>query len=260
MTDISDRADLWLQRFRPPASATACRLICFPHAGGAASFFFRISSLLPASVDVLAVQYPGRQDRRHEKCIADVARLADHISNRVDDLDDTPIVLFGHSMGALLAFEVARRMEVGRRHALAGLVVSGRRAPFLHREEKIHTLDDDSLLDHLCELGGTDRHLVQDREVRMMIIPAIRADYTAAETYHYVCGPKLSCPLAVFTGDRDPMVSVDEARAWQDQVAGKFTLRVFPGGHFYLQEHYSVTTAALGEEISSFLSRPVAPR
>ena len=138
---VADGSDLWLRRFHPAADAPV-RLVCFPHAGGSASFYFPGSAALADGCDVSALQYPGRQDRRHEPNVDDIGVLADRIAPVLEPLFDRPVVFFGHSMGAVLAFEVARRLEA-RGHEPALLFASGRRAPSTVREENVHQRDDD---------------------------------------------------------------------------------------------------------------------
>lgn len=253
----SDRdrgAGPWLRRFAQPAD-TRCRLVCFPHAGGSASFYFPLFKALRGVADVLAVQYPGRQDRLSEKCIENIEGLADGIFTSLRPLADAPLVLFGHSMGAVLAFEVARRLErVTGGSQLLGLVSSGRRAPSAHRYEQVHQRDEVGLMAAIGELSGTDTRLLDDEQMRRMILPSIRSDYKAIETYRYQPGPGLTCPVCVLVGKTDPLVTADEARAWRLHTTGRFSLRRFPGGHFYLSEQWDSIVSALAEEIPGFSS------
>ncbi|MET7703686.1 MULTISPECIES: thioesterase II family protein [unclassified Streptomyces] len=231
-TQTTVDSSAWIRRFHPAAHA-AHRLVCFPHAGGAASFYFPVSRTLAPDVDVLAIQYPGRQDRRHEPCIDSIPALADAVAEQIEPWCQGPVTFFGHSMGASLAFEVARRLEE-RGTVLHGLFASGRRAPSAVRDERVHLLDDDGLITDISRLSGTDTQVLGDPEILRMILPAVRADYRAAETYRYTPGPPLTCPLFALTGDDDPQVTLEEARAWGEHTTGPFTLQVFAGGHFYL--------------------------
>jgi pyochelin biosynthetic protein PchC len=233
----------WLRRFHPSPGGRA-RLACFPHAGGSASFYFSLSASLSASTEVLAVQYPGRQDRAADKRVDDIPELADRVREALEAWTDRPLALFGHSMGAVVAFEVARRLERDAVTPVA-LIASSRRAPSRHRHETVHLLDDDGLVAALRRLGGTDARLLADEELRRMILPAVRSDYKAIETYRCPAGSRLSCPTTVFVGDSDPMTTLDEARAWSEHTTGRFDLRVFHGGHFYIGHHQGQVTGAI---------------
>ncbi|MGB2572476.1 thioesterase II family protein [Micromonospora citrea] len=248
MTD-SDNG-LWVRRFHP-APAGAPRLVCLPHAGGSASFYFPVSRALSPAVEVLAIQYPGRQDRRLEPCVDSIGELARQVYGVLRPWRDQPLAIFGHSMGATLGFEVARLIEADGGAPVAHLFPSGRRAPSCARHETVHLLDDEGLLADVRKLSGTNQAVLGDPEMLRAALPAIRNDYRAAETYAYTPGPKLSCPVTVFTGDDDPKSSIDEAKAWERHSTGPFDLQVFPGGHFFLAQHQP----AILRTISAALAR-----
>jgi pyochelin biosynthetic protein PchC len=247
MTASTD-SQLWARRFHP-APAAGARLVCFPHAGGSASYFHPVSAVLAPAADVLAVQYPGRQDRRHEPMIDDIGALADLLTDVLDDGDTRPRILFGHSMGASLAFEVGRRLEA-RGKAPAGLVVSGRRAPSAVRDERLHLKDDKGLLAEVRLLSGTESKVLDDDEIMQMALPAIRNDYRAAETYRYQEGPDVSCPIVTLIGDADPKVTKAEAEVWAQHTSGSFELHVYPGGHFFLTQHHVAINRLLADHLA----------
>ncbi|MGC4807526.1 thioesterase II family protein [Micromonospora sp. DT233] len=234
MTDSDDAQ--WVRRFHP-ASAGARRLVCLPHAGGSASFYFPVSRALSPAVEVLAIQYPGRQDRGHEPCVESVPELARRVFAALRPWLDEPLAIFGHSLGASVGFELARLMEAEHGTPAAHLFASGRRAPSVARHETVHLLDDEGLLADVRRLSGALSAVLDDAELLRAVLPAIRSDYRAAETYEYVPGPRLTCPVTVFTGDADPRTTVDEAKAWERHTTGPFDLQVLPGGHFFLTEH-----------------------
>jgi surfactin synthase thioesterase subunit len=231
----TDDADRWIRRFHPAPDA-GTRLVCLPHAGGSASFYFPVSRALSPSLDVLAVQYPGRQDRMGEPPVGDLDELADRAFAALSGWLDRPAVLFGHSLGATVGFEVARRMQATGRAPVA-LVVSARRAPSVQRPETVHLRSDDGLLAELTGLSGTDPRLLGDPDLLRAVLPVLRSDYRAAETYRYRPGPRLTCPVTALTGDEDPKVTLDEARAWGGHTDAGFEFHVFAGGHFYLASH-----------------------
>jgi surfactin synthase thioesterase subunit len=237
MTPARD-GDRWVLRFHPSADSEF-RLLCFPHAGGAASYYFPLSQSLTPGIEVLAVQYPGRQDRRREKCIDNIPELADRIFEALEPWTGPPPAFFGHSMGAILAFEVARRLQQRTGEGPAWLFVSGRSAPSRQRREDVHLGDDADLLTELYRAGGTDRRVLQNLELRAAVLPTIRNDYRAIESYVHSPGPPLNCPVTTLVGDTDGKTTVDEASAWSAHTTGEFDLRVFEGGHFYLDAHRS---------------------
>lgn len=231
----SARFQNWLRRFSPAGDATSA-LVCLPHAGGSASFFFPLARALAPAIDVLAVQYPGRQDRRHEPNIDNLPELADRIVDALRELDDRPFALFGHSMGALLAYEVALRLAAAGLQTPSHLFASGRRAPSRQRADRIHLSSDGEILAHIRRLGGPGSMALDDPELRAMALPLIRNDYRAVETYRPAPAAVLDCPITALTGDRDVLVSLDEAQAWAGHTTGPFDLVVLPGGHFYLAD------------------------
>jgi surfactin synthase thioesterase subunit len=247
MTVTSLDTGAWIRRFHPAPDAPA-RLVCFPHAGGSASYFFPVSRALAPRADVLGVQYPGRQDRRHEPCVGDLIELAEMIVPQLEPWLDRPVTFFGHSLGASLAFEVARRLPGAD---LRALFVSGRGAPTRPRDEGMHLVDDHRLVADLARMSGTDAAVLRDEEILRTVLPALRADYRAAETYRYQPGPPLTCPVTALIGDRDDQVTEPEARAWSDRTTGPFDLRVFPGGHFYLNEHAAAVIDVLRKQLSA---------
>lgn len=239
----------WVRQFHP-APDTRVRLVCLPHAGGAASFYFPLSRALTPAVDVLAVQYPGRQDRRHEPNIPSLPELADRIFEAIRHLDDRPLALFGHSMGAVLAYEIALRLQDAGLPAPLRLFASGRRAPSRDRDERLHLGSDTQLLAEVRKLGGPHAALLAEPDVRDMVMPSIRSDYHAVEKYRHEPGRRLSCPVTVLTGDSDPRVSIDEATAWEEHTTGPTELQVFPGGHFFLVDQSTRVSGLLADRLA----------
>jgi surfactin synthase thioesterase subunit len=240
--------DAWLRRFRPAPEA-AVQLVCFPHAGGAASFFLPVAAALAPRIDVMAVQYPGRQDRRHEPFVQDIGTLADHIHAALLPYTDRPLAFFGHSMGAVTAFEVAMRLERDHGTGPVRLFVSGRRAPSVRRDEAVHLRTDEGIIAELRTLSGTNAQLLEDDEIVQMILPAIRADYRAIEMYRGKDGDSVRCPVTVLVGDDDAHVTPDEARQWGTHTTGELDFHEFPGGHFYLTQHQAKVAGLLSDQL-----------
>jgi pyochelin biosynthetic protein PchC len=239
----STTPDPWLRRFHP--SPGAPQLVCFPHAGGAATVYHGLSAELAGRVQVVAVQYPGRQDRFGEAARTAIEELAEPVAEALAGRDRPP-ALFGHSMGALVAFEVARLLHAAGRPPVA-LHVSGRLPPQLPDVEALRERTDEQVVAELGRLGGTNQDVLANRSLLEMVLPAIRADYQALRRYRLRPGPVLACPVVALTGDSDPLVTVEQQLGWQDHTTGPFDLRVYPGGHFYLFDHQP----ALGELLAA---------
>ena len=251
MTAIPVDHELWIRRFHPAPTAPG-RLVCFPHAGGSASFYHPVSAQLRHQVEVLAVQYPGRQDRRSESCITDLSQLAEQAYQVLRHQDDRPLTFFGHSMGALVAFEVARRFQAAGR-GIDHLFVSGHRGPAVNRVEDVHLRDDQGILDEIRAMSGTQDSILEDDELLELVMPALRGDYRAVETYRGTADAVLDCPVTALTGDRDPRTPVDEARAWKSHTSAAFDLRVFEGGHFFLTSRSAEVIALLSDHFAAAL-------
>ncbi|WP_194897285.1 thioesterase II family protein [Catenulispora pinisilvae] len=220
----------WLRRFGPPGTPRL-RLVCLPHAGGSASAYHGWRARLPDDIEVLAVCYPGRQDRIAEPFIEDMDVLARQIAGRLEPLSDLPLALFGHSMGSVLAFEVARLLEE-RGSGPKLLVLSGSSGPG-GRDHDLPSDDEDEIIAFARKLGGTHAGLYEDRDLGPLLLPALRSDLRMARSYNHRPG-MVEAPVLVCVGDRDPEVSVAEARLWSAVAAGEFEVEVFRGGHFYL--------------------------
>ncbi|MEU0991366.1 alpha/beta fold hydrolase [Streptomyces sp. NPDC005953] len=251
MTSLSLDGDPWCSRFHSSPTADR-RLVCFPHAGGAASFYFPVSAELHGSVDLVSVQYPGRQDRRGERGIEDLQIMADQAFEALRRWDDLPLTLFGHSMGALVAFEVARRFE-GAGGRIDHLFVSGRKGPSVAQRERVHLLGDEGIVAEIRAMSGTDARLLEDEELLRMVLPSLRSDYRALETYQVTPGAVVACPITVLVGDQDPWTPLSEAETWRHQTTAAFDLKVFPGGHFYLSSRPADVIGVLRDHFAGAL-------
>ncbi|MFC4909845.1 thioesterase II family protein [Actinomadura gamaensis] len=213
------------------------RMFCFPHAGGSAVFYRSWAEAVGPAVEVHAVQYPGRADRIADALIPDAHRLARLVAGAIAQHADRPAVLFGHSMGALVAYETARLMRE-RGLPLAHLFASGARAPQAWDDlrRRISTLDDDGVVAEMVALGGSDADALRDPELRELVLPYVRNDFALVESYRpREDAPPLDVPVTAIVGDADPDVPVEKAERWRATTSAGFALKVLPGDHFYLQ-------------------------
>lgn len=232
---VSSDHDDWIRRFHPVPESDF-QLVCLPYAGGSASFYFPLSRILVPHVEVLAAQYPGRQDRRLEPPIENLAELADRLAEILSDYTGNDLVIFGHSMGATLGFEIVVRLEAAG-VAVRGLIVSGRRAPSYGHDRDIHTLSDSALIAEIRALAGGEIPLPDDEVLRELALQSIRSDYTAIET-HPTSDRRVQCPVTGIFGDHDSRVDARAAQQWAEHTSGTFTMHTLPGGHFYLVKHW----------------------
>ncbi|SEF53229.1 pyochelin biosynthetic protein PchC [Actinacidiphila yanglinensis] len=242
----------WVRRFRDDGACTT-KLVCFPHAGGWASAYRTWPAGLPSDVGVLAVRYPGREDRLNDPFPSGLETLADDVADALGGLTRHRLVLFGHSMGASVAHEVALRLQE-RGCPPAALCVSGRRPPhLLDRRTRFDT--DEEYIAEVVRFDETRAAVFADPGLREVVLPAVRADYRLV--YEYPGGPRppLRCPVYGYTGDEDSEVTPEQMRGWADTTRGAFRLRVLPGGHFYLRPEEAALLADLGGVLDGLAQR-----
>jgi surfactin synthase thioesterase subunit len=255
---IIDRRDTgrgsWVRQYHPPRGRGPV-LVCFPHAGGSAVAYFSLSAALSEITEVVILQYPGRQDRLMEPPVEDLTEMAGSIVRALAPWLHRPIALFGHSMGSVLAYEVALRLERLRpRNPPIGLIASGRSAPSVRHDRGLHLLDDEAMAATMAELAGTPPALLADKDLLALVIPAMRSDFKAAETYHDTAGTILSCPISAYCGEADLNVPADGFLAWREHTAAEFTSRYFEGGHFYLQSREPEVARAISRDLTTFIA------
>jgi surfactin synthase thioesterase subunit len=192
--------------------------------------------LLPGFVEVCPVQIPGREARLAEPCITDCARLIAEMTGALGGYLDKPYAIFGHSMGALLALDLARSLRSAGHPEPNGLFVSGRNAthvPMTHGS--IHQMPDDEFLEALAtRYGGLPQEILDTPELVELYLPILRADLTLLETHRYEALAPLDCPIAAFAGRDDRNVTAEGLEAWGEHTSGDFEVKWFDGGHFYL--------------------------
>ncbi|HKT00925.1 MAG TPA: alpha/beta fold hydrolase [Rugosimonospora sp.] len=240
----------WLRCYRPRPAARL-RLVCFPYATGSATFYRSWAGALPEHVELVAVQYPGRLDRISEPCVPDMETMVDTVAGVLPPVLDRPVALFGHSMGAAIAFEVAHRLRARYGVDPVRLYVSGRPAPEYHENGVKHRGPDDVLWAELSRLGGTSAEVLDHADLRAALMPALRGDYRLIETYRPVPAQPLPCPITALLGDADPEVTPVQAGAWAGHTTAGLTLKVFPGNHFYLVDHRAAVLAEVVRGLES---------
>lgn len=213
-------------------------LYCFTHAGGAASFYRPWAACLPRGGALCAIQQPGRQDLMSFPSFSDMAALVGATAEAIaEHLRGRRYAFFGHSLGALTAFETARRLRRAGAPEPDLLGVSACPAPHLrHRQPKVRGLSDKRLLERVAALGGLDPEILACEELVALMLPALRADFEILDGYEYVAEPPLDCAIAVFGGLSDESVPEESLRAWGAHVSGQTTFELYPGGHFYLND------------------------
>ena len=226
------------------------RLFCLPYAGGGASIFRSWAARLPAGIQLCPIQLPEREERLREPAPTRVAAAVAQLTAALQRYLDRPYAIFGHSMGALLAFELAREFQRRGVRAPARLFLSAHRAPNLPRAGSLlHTLDDPSLIAELRRIGGTPDEVLAHDELMALALRTLRADFELCETYDYVPGGPLDVPLTIMggAGDREvPLASLDD---WRHASSRAVTQRIFPGDHFYLHESSPAVVAAIREDL-----------
>lgn len=236
----------WIRQFHQPESPDSVPLLVFPHAGSGASAYRDFAKMLSSKFTVVIFQYPGRQDRAAEAALQSLPEIAAGAFGEFlvsDHNRGVPIVTFGHSMGALVAFEFVRIAEangIDVRH----LNVSAAVAPCNVANKPSHPKDDEAILNHLAALEGTDGDVMANRELMRLALPVIKADYNAFDTYSSTADIKIAAPIHAMGGDQDPYITLGDLYAW-----GKHTetvkVTMFDGGHFYLKTHIDAVAELL---------------
>ena len=232
---MQDTPSRWfIREVRTPAPA--CRIFCFPYAGGSASIYRGWHAGLPSSTELLAVELPGRGVHFSAQPISSLTRLTARLADVIAPLTDTPFVFFGHSNGALMSYALAIEL---RRRGLPlpqRIVLSAKRPPHLDSAEPLHDLPTPQFIDRLRSLNGTPPEILADVGLLDLFMPALRADFALSETYrHTPCAP-LACRAVLFGSESDDDVSLDELREWDRYFLDEPSLHVVEGGHFYVHD------------------------
>lgn len=241
---VPENRHLWRAR-RPDARH---RIVCFPHAGGGANAYASWARTLPEDIELAAVQLPGRQNRIAENPATDVGRLVKEIVADLRPVLSGPFSFFGHSCGSMLAFEVARALQVQGGPRPTRLFVSAQSTPeVIWAGPKLHDLPEREFHAAVLSLGGFDEEVSADQEVMDDLIPVVLADFELWERHHVATVPALEIPITALVGESDWRAPLDTMTGWSEYTSAPFTAEVFPGGHFYLNEE--------GNDVPGFVSQ-----
>src|SRR5262245_59769309 len=226
-------------------------MFCFPYAGGGASIYRGWGASLPADVEVCPVQLPGRESRMREPPFTGTGDMVPVVADALQPYMDLPFVFFGHSMGGLIGFELARELRRRGQTLPLHLFVSGRRPPHLPpREVPIYDLPEPEFLVKLRELNGTPEVVLQHEELMRLLIPLLRADFAVNEPYAYTQEAPFDFGISAFGGFGDEEVTREDVEAWREQTRGRFRMRMLPGDHFFIHGSKDLVLEAVARDLA----------
>ncbi|WP_121614368.1 thioesterase II family protein [Mesobacillus foraminis] len=235
------------------------RLLCFPYAGGSALAYRKWTQSLADEIEVCPVQLPGRENRMAEEPIRAlpklIALLADELEPAINS--SIPYAFFGHSMGALISYELAKEINKRSWKMPIQLFLSGKRPPQLSKKERpTYNLPEKEFIDELRKMNGTPEEVLGNKEIMDLFLPIIRADFEIVDTYQFDLSSPLSCPITAFGGLNDPLTQKEDLDSWKELTTSEFNIHLFPGDHFYLFEHEKKLLKAIQEEFFYAFHRP----
>lgn len=239
-----------------PKSGTRLRLFCFPYAGGGAAVFRGWAELLPSAVEVIPIQLPGRENRLREPAITQIPLLVQTVAQQLAVYLDKPFVLWGHSMGALISFELARQFRRENKPAPIHLFLSGHKAPQVEETKPpIHGLPEAEFIEEIRLLNGTPEAVFQNKELMQLLIPILRADFTAVESYQYTHEAPLDCSMSVYGGLQDDTINQRDLMLWSKHTTQTFRLHMFPGDHFFLHDAQAALLQTVSHKLWQLLNQ-----
>ncbi|MEW6731153.1 MAG: thioesterase domain-containing protein [Acidobacteriota bacterium] len=246
--------DPWFP-YRKPNPQTQLRLFCFPYAGGNASVYRNWAENLPAEVELCAIQLPGRESRLLEKPFLDLSKLIPVLADAISPYFNLPFAFFGHSMGAMISFELTRYLRQQSSQQPIHLFVSGHGAPHIpDPDPDIHQLPEEEFIEEIRRYNGTPEAVLQNQELMQLLLPLLRADFTLVETYRYINDLPLDSPVSAYGGLQD-RVTREQLDGWREHTRAAFKLRMFPGDHFFLQTARADLLYTISEDLFLYLRR-----
>lgn len=244
-------APAWVLSPRPNPQATL-RLFCFPYAGVGPSVYRPWLTALPGHIEAKLIQLPGREGRWREPALTSIADIADLVARALVPHLDAPFAFYGHSLGALISFEVTRRLRAAGSPLPRQLFLGAHRGPHLpNPHPPMAHLGDVAFVDEIRKrYDGIPQAVLDNPELLELMLPCLRADFTAFETYQYREERPLECAISAFGGDQDGYVRTHEVAGWREQTIGRFRMRVVPGNHFFLQTQRDQVLAAVIDDLS----------
>lgn len=242
-------ADVWFRPLRPSSNSNL-RFFIFPHAGGGVSAYRQWSQGFPPSWEIRVLQLPGREDRISEPLFSQMEQLIATVQPVIKLLLDLPVVFFGHSVGAVIAYELARSLAFSNQQNIKHLFISGRPSPhMLLKEELIHDSSQEVLVQHLKDLGGTPKELLDDPEFIDVFLPPYRADVALSENYKWTPGASLNFPITALGGLEDETTQ-EQLKAWSGYTQKDFFFHSFPGNHFFIFSQKSMVQTAIQQDLA----------
>ncbi len=243
----------WIRQLRQIPNPRL-RLFCFPYAGGGASLFRLWSEYLPEEVEVCPVQLPGRESRVKEPIYDELLPLVEKLSDVLLPGFNLPFVFFGYSLGALIAFELARLIRKKFNIVPNHIIVAASPAPhLLEKNFPVHELSSGEFIEFLRKMEGTPEEVFNDPGLLEFFLPLLRADFRVYETYLYYPDLPLACPISAYGGLGDDSVTEDELQSWEVHTSTNFIRRMFPGNHYFLRDHANLLFRAILEDLSKLI-------
>ncbi|MFL5884107.1 MAG: thioesterase II family protein [Thermoleophilaceae bacterium] len=233
------------------------RIFCFPYAGGRAQAYASWAGAMPHGCELSAFTYPGRGSRLRDRPLTSARALAGEAADALEPRLDLPFAFFGHSMGALIAFETARALRDRGGPLPSILMVAGQAAPHLSAgTDTVHDLPDDEFQAHLRQMGGTPPEILESDELMRVLLPSLRADFQICDTYAYSPGAPLELDVRAYAAVDDREASLDEIEAWREHGTGEFALELFAGGHFFIHTAGRAVAQSVAEACDGLAATP----